>query len=1189
MNEKYGLAPAIKERLLGQVEQSTEKRVVKRNGDVVPLELDKITAAIAKAVRAVNGGELNLLDAELIALDVRQKLPKDKDTYAIEDIQDLVEKQLMAEGMYDVAKAYILYRAKRAEQRLAVKNSTDDLTLKTLASESSKAFDHDPMREFIYMRTYSRWIESLGRREMWPETVDRYVNFLRENIGAALSNLDYNQIRIGILNQMVMPSMRLLQFAGPAATRCNVCAYNCSFSAPECVKDLADIMYLSMSGTGVGFSVEAVNVAKFPMIKPQTKNMFEYTVEDSKEGWCDAFQYGLERWFDGDDVDFDFSDLRPAGARLKTMGGRSSGPKPLMELMTFTREIFQKRSKSPHHNKLTTLDLHDIICKVGQIVVAGGVRRCIAAGSKVVVGSTSFKNIEDIVPGDKVLTYDGWKHVVRTFDQGVQETVKIIHQEGILECTPNHRVATFPDINSPPIWKEASNLTSNDILGFPIRDVVGDLHKIMVGIDIMPDFNYIRPLHSTTCKNIVIPPLDEGMAWLMGNIQGDGYVGLTSKSGEISIAIHADDVDHKLYAEEQLRRFGVATGLTKPKVSDNCFKVRVKSKQLATFLYEHVKQPKMPLKVPEFIKRATPRIKACFIQGLMDADGSIKTRPMLVVTTVYPDYAREIQALFMSIGIMSRFKERPVKEENWQDKYEIAMINNRDKQAFSCWTQGIGFKKGELKSKVQRANGWPVGNIKFTGSFPEPANWRAKVNTNETVNANVPSDSLDLYFGIKSRVLPIKIKEVVKSNSPVHTYDIEVEDNHNFVCNGVLVHNSALISLSDLEDRDIGDCKSGPFWNTNSQRCLANNSAIYDEKPEQIVFMKEWLKLAESGTGERGIFNRGGLKKVMPQRRVHFLGEKVYTMGLNPCAEIILQPFQFCNLTEVICRPTDTLESLKKKVEVATIIGTCQASLSDFKYIDPKWKKNQDIERLLGVSLTGIQDCPELESDDTLKALREHAIITNYEYSMKLGIVPSMSITCVKPSGTVSQMVNSSSGIHPRFSEYYIRRVRISATDPLLQLMKSQGYECCPEVGQVEPNVNTYVLEFPIASPEHAVTADQVTAMEQLENWKRFKTYYTEHNPSVTIYVKSDEWLDVGKWIWDNWDVVTGLSFLPYSDHIYELAPYEAISKERYEKIKSQVKRVDFSKLKYYEKEDTTDVKRELACAGGACELQEVK
>ena len=612
---------------------------------------------------------------------------------------------------------------------------------------------------------------------------------------------------------------------------------------------------------------------------------------------------------------------------------------------------------------------------------------------------------------------------------------------------------------------------------------------------------------------------------------------------------------------------------------------------------------------------------------------------------------------------------------------------------------------------------------------------------------------------------------------------------------------SSLISLSDLKDNDIRHAKQGMFYLNYPYRCRANNSAVYNEKPTMIEFMREWLALAESGSGERGIFNRGSLIKAMPDRRRDLLGDRVSGMGGNPCVtgdtwvqtiqgpkqvldllgkkvdlivdgecfgmetdgfiktghktvyqlktalgyilkltedhplmkvdpgkdsdsgkdlgwtklrdlrpgdairlsrhqwcswpgfgsysdgveygkamkicesassdfyrgfissisipvtgdpsqlqsiqrmmsrlgigskieketltvipltyqdviesihelssedvydvtvkdihafdangiyssncnEINLQSKQFCNLTEVIARPNDTLESLKSKIRIATVIGTYQATLTNFKYISKEWTENQVEERLLGVSITGHWDCSALRNPETLAELKRYSISVNREYAEKFGIRPATAITTSKPSGTVSQLVNSASGIHARYAPYYIRRIRISATDPLLKLMKDQKFPVYPEVGQDPNTATTFVLEFPVKAPEGAVCTKDLSAIAQLEYTKMVKTNYIEHNTSVTINVRPDEWMAVGQWVWDNWDAVCGMSFFPYNDHIYQLAPYEEISKERYEEMVLGLPKVDFSKLVYYEKDDNSiDLKREVACAGGACEL----
>jgi len=395
------------------------------------------------------------------------------------------------------------------------------------------------------------------------------------------------------------------------------------------------------------------------------------------------------------------------------------------------------------------------------------------------------------------------------------------------------------------------------------------------------------------------------------------------------------------------------------------------------------------------------------------------------------------------------------------------------------------------------------------------------------------------------------------------------------------VRRSALISLSDLGDPEIRGAKSGTWYETEGQRALANNSAIYDNKPSMEVFMEEWLSLIKSGSGERGIFSRYGARNNNASGRRK--ADKI--QGTNPCAEILLRSQQLCNLSEVVCRPGDQLPDLKDKVRLATILGTWQASLTNFHYVRKIWKKNCEDERLLGVSLTGIQDCEFLRGVGSyeLSELRNTAIETNKEWSKKLGIKQAAAITTVKPSGTVSQLVDSSSGIHGRFAPYYIRSVRQANHDPITDMMIDQGVPS--EADKMNPNKTT-IFYFPMKSPDGAIMANNQSAIEQLENWKKFQTWWSEHSVSVTVYVKPDEWLEVGHWVYKNFDSVTGISFLPYSDHVYEQAPYTAVSKFRYEEALSKFpKDIDFKKLDRYEEEDNTEGSQTLACTGGACEI----
>lgn len=743
-------------------------KIKKRDGSLANFDLMKISTAAYKAMIAT--GEGTDKHADRIARRVLADL-LEKSTYLddyvpyVEDIQDLVEKYLMRENLPEAAKAYILYRQEHAERRKEGKVVSEEV--KKLVEESSKYF-RNPLAEFVYYRTYSKWDDEKGRRETWMETVDRFMSFMHENLGDKLTDQEYQDVRDGIYRHDVIPSMRLVWSSGPAARKTNVAAYNCSFISPTRFQDFGEIMYVLMCGTGLGFSVESQTAQALPMVKKQTGEFIgTHTVEDSKEGWANAYIKALETWYDGKDLGFDYSQVRPKGARLKTMGGRASGPQPLMNLMEFSKKkILARQGK-----RLTNLDIHDIICKIGEIVVAGGVRR------------------------------------------------------------------------------------------------------------------------------------------------------------------------------------------------------------------------------------------------------------------------------------------------------------------------------------------------------------------------------------------------------------------------------SALISLSDLEDENMRMAKHGQFYTSEPQRSMANNSAVYETKPTTAEFLEEWIALMKSGSGERGLFNRGGLERQLPERRWEKFKDHAQTGGTNPCGEIILRSRQFCNLTSIVVRAEDSTETLKEKVRLATILGTYQASLTNFPYLSKEWKENCEDEALLGVSFTGYYDNEVIRRPEVLRKLRDYSVDVNKDYAERLGINQSTCVTCVKPSGNSSQLLDTSSGMHPRYAKYYIRRIRISATDPLFRMLKDQGIPYHPEVGQTEENATTFVLEFPVKAPEGAITRNDVKALDMLEEWKKIKTNFTEHNPSVTIYVDEDEWLDVGNWVYNNWDIVGGISFLPKSEHVYQLAPYEEIDREKYEELSERIGEIEFAKLVLYEQQDNTEGAKELACVAGGCEI----
>ena len=395
------------------------------------------------------------------------------------------------------------------------------------------------------------------------------------------------------------------------------------------------------------------------------------------------------------------------------------------------------------------------------------------------------------------------------------------------------------------------------------------------------------------------------------------------------------------------------------------------------------------------------------------------------------------------------------------------------------------------------------------------------------------------------------------------------------------VRRSALISLSNLSDDRMRNAKSGAWWEENQQRALANNSVAYTDASEIGAFMREWLSLYESKSGERGMFNRQAAEK---QAAKNGRREEYKDFGTNPCSEIILRNKQFCNLTEVVVRPSDTMNTLKAKVEAATILGTIQATLTNFRYLTSKWKHNTQEEALLGVSLTGIMDNNNMINGSVdLEYLKNLTISVNKLWSKKLGIPHSAAITCVKPSGTVSQLVDSASGIHTRHSPYYLRTVRADKKDPIARIMVDAGVYYEDDITKPE---HTYVFYFPMKSPKGAKTRKDLTALEHLKIWKDYQDKWCEHKPSVTISVKEAEWLEVGAWVFKNFDDVSGISFLPYSDHSYKQAPYQEISYREYLKWKKKTTdKVDWSVINEYETEDMTENTKELACSAGTCEI----
>jgi hypothetical protein len=983
-------------------------------------------------------------------------------------------------------------------------------------------------QEFIHTSKYARWLESEGRRETWVETVDRYCDFFASHLAKwtryTPSPDEMNEVRNAILRLEVMPSMRALMTAGPALELDNIAGYNCSYIQIDDQFKFAETLYILMCGTGVGFSCERQFITHLPVVprallakaKPEDQPLI--VVQDSKLGWAEALNELIDHLYRGVVPTWDVSLVRPAGSRLRTFGGRASGPDPLVGLFRYIIAKFKHAAAdSPEPRKLTSEEVHHIICKIAQIVVVGGVRRCERASS-LVFARRGLVQIKDIEVGDEVMTMSGYKHVTNKFDQGKQQLSRIITEDGYFDCTSNHRMAVETGKYTYE-WKEAQEFKPDDRL-------VDFTHSVNV---------HYGPIDGTetglpAADDLTIPQLDAQMAAFIAWIQTRG----TAIDNEVKIEVSCEGIAKEIIA--CLCRFGIDyIEAVFPSRKTPHFTVNCSSESLARYIRKHFRVVLVAPKVPECILHGSFPVRLSYIEALIDCND--------MMCTAWPEFARQVQVLAKSCGIGAALKGNEVH----------FAFNSR---------VGLGAYLG----KVIR------------------------------VDANIGEDD---------------------------TYDIEVEDAHEFFVDGYLSHNSALISLSNLSDERMRAAKSGQWWTTAPELALSNNSVCYTEKPEMGRFMHEWTSLYESKSGERGIFNRQACRAHVAKnapRREHANVD----FGCNPCSEIILLDRELCNLSEVIVRADDTPETLRRKVRIATIIGTWQSTLTNFKFVSPKWRENCERERLLGVSLTGIMDnmfmsgqlakgtsvafarAAKRRMDGTpvqascfggqslphfLEELKNVAISTNDTWALRHGVSPSVAITCVKPSGTVSQLVDSASGIHARHSQYYIRTVRGDAKDPLTKMMRDLGIPCEPDKMSTREGEapTTYVFSFPIKAPEGCISRKDLSAIAHLDLSLLYDKHWCQHKASMTCNVREAEWMAVGAWVWEHFDEIAGKSFLPFNDddHIYEQAPYQECDHATWAAaVQAMPKEIDWSRLRDYEKgTDHTTGSREYACTGDKCEL----
>lgn len=706
------------------------------------------------------------------------------------------------------------------------------------------------LQEYTRFAKYARYMPDQKRRETWDEQVSRVFDMHKEKLGPELceklaSDLEFAESMVK--RKKVLGSQRALQFGGKPILDKHPRLYNCTVSYCDRPRFFQEGMHLLLCGCGIGFSVQKKHVDKLPNIQaPDENKQITYVIPDSIEGWADAIGVLMSSYFvsetvpfpeyQGKTVTFDYSQIRPAGAPISS-GSKAPGPSGLKNSIEKMTKLLNKCCKMG--NRLRPIDAYDIMMHSSDAVLSGGVRRCIAEGQRVLVKDQSYKNIEDIEIGDMVSTNDGWKPVINTFIQGKQETVRIVHQDGYLDCTANHRVAILKDHDGNFEWKEAGKLESGDRLFFVHNE------NDYEGVNKLPEFVYEKPLHSTTCKDIVIPELDEDMAWLLGNIQGDGYVYLTSKSGYVSVACEGTNPEKAEFIASQLSRYGANVKISLPKDEDNCYKIIVKSKQLATYFNSWLKQPKKEIEIPECIKRSSYRIKGAYAQGVLDADGSIGARCQQLVTTVYEKFSLDLKSLLYSMGIVSRTRKLSMSglKDGWQEKYGNFILNNKDRVNFNE-SSSCGWKKFSHSYCERMSNSYPKEF--FDKIENKPKFWHKTLCSS---NNRHPIGSWEKVFG-SSNITPIEVISIEKGEIR-ETFDIEVQDNSCFICEGVLVHNSASICLFSHDDEEMAKAKTGSWFIENPQRGRSNNSVllIRDEtsKDEFMKFIEMNKEFGEPG------------------------------------------------------------------------------------------------------------------------------------------------------------------------------------------------------------------------------------------------------------------------------------------------------------------------------------------------------
>ena len=1117
-------------------------KVVKRDGRTEDFKIEKVVSAVKRAL--VNGGgwptdEETDKYVEKVTVAVCSLIVKTtvNNQVAVDDIQKYVIQQFWIDNMDKSATHYTLYKEERRKAREAEPISQE---IRDMIAADAKHFG-EPIQYFQLITKFSRWNEEKKRRETWQEVCDRVMGWFKRQ--PKLKNVEskyWEELFSYLYDLKASPAMRVIQMAGPPLDRCNVGVFNCSYLPFQDLFSFVELLYILMQGTGAGFSVESYNIEHLPRIKRQKGGeKTKHAIEDSTEGWCDALHMGLKAWFDGEDVEFDFSKIRPAGARLLTKGGRSCGPEPLKDLLKFARDLISKRQGK----YLTELDCHDLGCMIGKIVQVGGVRRA-ALISLSDLNSNEMREaksgawwqnhvhrsmannsaVYDSKPSDTVFMEE-WLSLAKS---GSGER-GIFNRDGVIKMLPKRRkkvrFGTNPCFHPDTrIHTEHGLMRIQDLYseGRPCKVSVDSRTKtgqMSYGVDLKQASRVeltqenakVYRLITENGNEIVCTdnhefPTNRGRLQLKDIRPGDelmlqsdeGYFGIYGSLGEGLI-------------------LGIATGAGKLEKDGH-----KRSLSLEDF----------------FANMGNSRLLRDCKRALANktTSGSVKTMGFKTSKTVK-----------MSGAIFNN------KVQSFAGVDRIADLKFLVPEAVMQGTRSMvaGYICGLLTAaaKVQRVR-TTAGRMDIALHI-------------ESTSQKLLLDTQMLLgnFGVVSRVRKVLRKPdssvpIIDEAETVNAHEryslVINQSNCETLMNNIGVEGHVGVLLDDVVSADAD---------------------MQGSKAES--YMTTVKSITEEGFSDVYCLNQPATHNVIANGVV-----------AGNCAEIILRPYEFCNLTIVIARPDDTPETLKEKIRVATIFGTFQASCTNFKYIRQDWHKNCEEEALLGVDITGQMDCPLLRPgaegrEKLLEDLKSVVAKTNEEWAKKIGINRAAADTCVKPSGDSSQFFNCGSGIHAWFGKYFIRRVRERKDSPVARMLMDQGvpWMVAPE----DPSLVCF--EFPRKAPEGALTRHDQTAVEQLENWLVWKKHFAEHSVSATVYIEDTEWFEAGRWVHKHFDEVSGVSFLPRDNGSYTGTPYEEIGEEEYRKRLAALPEIDWSKLVRYETEDMTVGSQTYACTAGGCDF----